>query len=409
VKALQPYNPHLEAPSRNRPPRTRIGGSALCLALAIAVSFPACKMQQPQTGGAREDEARAEDLLLCGDVNASIEAFRVLAQKSDSPEMKARALVGMARGYRKLGNGRKSLDALYAARSLCGIGPLRETIEKLVGDSLFANGDFGIARSHLEKILPSLTGAERDRALAKLHVCARKTYDLKAASRYLAEISKPLSAELQEFLKENLEVAPLRTPTSPPRVATKTPVPREPALPTGPTAVIPRGRWGASPVITRRIDPMGKISRLTIHHTGGPTFWSQSASDTAYEIRKIQRVHQNENHWADIGYHFIIDRAGRVWQGRPLVYQGAHAHGLANRGNIGIVVLGNYMRQEIGTNQIRSLRSLVYRLCNDYSITSSHVYTHEEIRHGLTECPGPAVTRVVQDIRRSMAASRHAD
>jgi hypothetical protein len=42
----------------------------------------------------------------------------------------------------------------------------------------------------------------------------------------------------------------------------------------------------------------------------------------------------------DIGYHYIVDRSGAIWQGRRIRYQGAHARGSANNGNIGIVLLG---------------------------------------------------------------------
>ncbi len=39
---------------------------------------------------------------------------------------------------------------------------------------------------------------------------------------------------------------------------------------------------------------------------------TSAAAESANEIRKIQRVHQSEKRWADIGYHYIIDRVKQV-------------------------------------------------------------------------------------------------
>jgi hypothetical protein len=397
----------------HRLPGIRFAAGIVGLAIA-ALLMPACGIQQP-VGGARPsaDEARGEDLLQQGDAAAALVAFRRMAETARTPEERARAQVGIARSHLKLANYRSALDALYAARSSCDLGPIRTTLDRLFGEASFLNGDYGIARSYLEKSLATTSGADRSRILAQLYLCARRTSDPKAAERYLAEIPKPLSREIRDLIGGGTESRPPVQRAQTPQVARKTPqapAVREEEVPgIGPIQVIPRGSWGARPVIMARIDPMGKIFRLTIHHTGGPTFWGHSVSETAYEIRKIQRFHQGENHWADIGYHYIVDRVGRVWQGRPLNYQGAHAHGTANRGNIGVVVLGNYAQQGLNTAQIRTLRNLIYELSSEYAIPPSRIYTHGEIRHGLTDCPGPAVAHVVEDIRRGMGTGRHAD
>jgi hypothetical protein len=378
--------------------------------LGILVAAAAgCQIQTPTATNIPSLEARA-DSLLQSDPNEAISVYRQMAQTALQPEEKARAQLGIARAYLILGNYHQALDSLYAARTQCNLGPLRETADHLLAEASFLNGDWSIARGHLEHSLASARGTERSIILAKLHVCAKKSCDLKAADRYLAEIPKPYGNDVREILRATLEPPRPPRPTGSPAIVNPVvPPPAPPPVPpAGPTRIIPRTYWGARPVLISRIDPMGKITRLTVHHTGGPTFWGHSASETAYEIRKIQRVHQNEKHWADIGYHFIIDRVGRTWQGRPLSYQGAHAHGVANRGNIGIVVLGNYMQQEMNIDQIRTLRTLVARLCDEYGIPANRIYTHGEIRGGTTDCPGPAVTRVVQALRRDMGV-RHAD
>ena len=149
---------------------------------------------------------------------------------------------------------------------------------------------------------------------------------------------------------------------------------------------------------------MGKSTRITIHHTADP-FYSRSRHETAAEIQRIQRFHQQERRWADIGYHYVVDRAGRIWQGRDARYQGAHAGGVANQGNIGIVVLGNYLEQGMTAVQRRRLTDLVERLAAYLHIRPSQVYTHGEIAHGKTDCPGPALTRCVYQIRAHLRRS----
>jgi hypothetical protein len=172
-----------------------------------------------------------------------------------------------------------------------------------------------------------------------------------------------------------------------------------------PLKVLPRSSWGARPVITSRSEPMGPIRRLTIHHSGeDEDFEAQSRAATAQKIRGIQRHHQRRLGWADIGYHYVVDRRGEVWQGRALTYQGAHAKGLANLGNIGIVVLGNYgaNRQRLNEAQQQSLAVLTAKLCEHYGIPASQVFTHQEIRPGPTDCPGRDISAYVARLRRSI-------
>ena len=147
---------------------------------------------------------------------------------------------------------------------------------------------------------------------------------------------------------------------------------------------------------------MGPITTITVHHTAGPCFWETSTAATATLIRNIQKFHQNERRWADIGYHYVIDRVGNIWQGRSLQYQGAHAGGSLNEGNIGGAVLGNFCVQKPTAAQYSSLALLVETLCMHLRLSPGRVFTHAEIADTAnltTRCPGPALTRCVQAIR----------
>lgn len=169
-----------------------------------------------------------------------------------------------------------------------------------------------------------------------------------------------------------------------------------------------RPTWTKSPTITAKTVPMGKITRLTIHHEGMGIAEEASIEAIKDELRTLQKSHKNHRGWADIGYHYIIDYSGRVWQGRPLKYQGAHAgNGAANKGNIGIVLMGNFELQKPTTRQLDALRGLVDFLMAEYSIPVSRLHSHCEISMhyglGYTDCPGKHLQAEVDVMRRRIA------
>ncbi len=117
-------------------------------------------------------------------------------------------------------------------------------------------------------------------------------------------------------------------------------------------------------------------------------------------------------HAGDIGYHYVIDYSGRVWEGRPIEYQGAHAgNNDANKGNIGIVVFGNFDIQRPTQAQLSSLQTLTEQLMKQYDIPLSKVYTHCEIRKvcglGATDCPGKYLQAQVDLMRKRFADASH--
>src|SRR5206468_2171048 len=91
-------------------------------------------------------------------------------------------------------------------------------------------------------------------------------------------------------------------------------------------------------------------------------------SDSIEEVRGIQAFHQGpERGWADIGYHFVIDGAGRVFEGRHADVLGAHAGG-ANMDNIGIAMMGDYNRDQLSADQKTALRRLITFLALRYRV-----------------------------------------
>ena len=154
---------------------------------------------------------------------------------------------------------------------------------------------------------------------------------------------------------------------------------------------------------------MSRIYRITVHHSANLAR-SPSLREAVRTIKHDQRYHMRTKLWGDIGYHYLIDTVGRIWQGRDVRWQGAHAgnHRL-NKGNIGICVLGNFIGGRAGQSptaaQVATLDALLRHLSRQHRIRLSNIYTHQEMPGIATACPGPRLQRVVERLRQNMVAA----
>lgn len=173
---------------------------------------------------------------------------------------------------------------------------------------------------------------------------------------------------------------------------------------TGASRVLPeihrRSEWRANPS-SSNVRPMGRITRLTVHHSAMPV---PRPGDEARHLREIQSFHKQDRGWADVGYHVLIDPSGGVWEGREWQRQGAHAAGDNNIGNLGICLLGDFTKHGVPARQLASLHSVLDRVRGSYGIATSEVYTHREFKS--TECPGPRLQSAVNAYRRSARDTR---
>lgn len=153
--------------------------------------------------------------------------------------------------------------------------------------------------------------------------------------------------------------------------------------------VVSRAGWGAR--APRRAPTRHTPAKVTVHHTDGPRTTEMSASIAA--VRGIQDYHRDGRRWDDIGYHFVIDGAGRVFEGRHAELVGSHARGF-NTGNVGISLMGNFDRMQLEDAQRESLVRLVTFLSIRYRRDPSAVGFIEPHEHYAemggrgTACPG---------------------
>ncbi|MFI8292756.1 N-acetylmuramoyl-L-alanine amidase [Streptomyces sp. NPDC085614] len=109
-------------------------------------------------------------------------------------------------------------------------------------------------------------------------------------------------------------------------------------------AVTPRSGWGADESLVA--DPprySAETKAVFVHHTAGSNDYACAESPDI--IRAIFLYHVRSQGWNDIGYQFLVDKCGTVFEGRaggtdqPVV--GAQTYGF-NTDTTGVAVLGNY-------------------------------------------------------------------
>ncbi len=149
-------------------------------------------------------------------------------------------------------------------------------------------------------------------------------------------------------------------------------------------SLMPRAAWTQTAPMTQRLERSPNYTRITVHHAGASISTELRCEDIAMQIEGIMEGHRKRR-FGDIGYHFVIDRAGRVWEGRSLKYTGAHVSA-QNQENIGVMLLGNFERQRPAPKQLDSLHELTQALRNRFTVPRYRVFGHRDL--GQTLCPG---------------------
>jgi hypothetical protein len=110
-----------------------------------------------------------------------------------------------------------------------------------------------------------------------------------------------------------------------------------------PPPIIPRAAWGGDTVPPRSPPSYGAVQVAFVHHT--VTANEYGPQDSPAIVLGIAKYHRDTNGWNDIGYNFLVDQYGQVFEGRaggvdqPVV--GAQAQGY-NAQSTGVAHLGTY-------------------------------------------------------------------
>ncbi len=189
--------------------------------------------------------------------------------------------------------------------------------------------------------------------------------------------------------------------------------------------IITRADWHADEAI-RRAPPYyaDGIHLAFVHHTAGSNSYTKAQS--ASIVRAIELYHVQGNGWNDIGYNFLVDKYGQVFEGRyggitrPVV--GAHAMGF-NSGSVGIALIGDYGSTAITPAARSALVSLIAwrldlahvdplskvvrvsagnpRYAAGRSVTLNAISGHRDVYP--TSCPGASLYAQLPSIRTAVA------
>lgn len=107
--------------------------------------------------------------------------------------------------------------------------------------------------------------------------------------------------------------------------------------------IVPREAWGADQCTPRAAPSYGEVQLGYVHHTVNAN--SYAPQDSAAIVLSICRYHRNDNGWRDLGYNFLVDRYGQIFEGRAggvdQAVIGAQAQGY-NGVSTGVANLGTF-------------------------------------------------------------------
>ena len=135
-----------------------------------------------------------------------------------------------------------------------------------------------------------------------------------------------------------------------------------PTLAAGPgqPPIIARRAWAQGVAVPKVAPEYGAVRMAFVHHTENPNGYA--ASEVPAMLRAIYVFHRYVNGWDDIGYNFVLDLYGRIFEARaggidePVV--GAQAGGY-NLVSTGIAVLGSFMAVPISKAARSALEALL--------------------------------------------------
>ncbi|MFN9786085.1 MAG: peptidoglycan recognition family protein [Planctomycetia bacterium] len=163
-----------------------------------------------------------------------------------------------------------------------------------------------------------------------------------------------------------------------------------------------RSTWGArNPVLADLDKNRAPYRRITVHHSAmpNPVPLDGTLKASCEGVRQVQSSHMDGRGYGDIGYHYLIDPYGRVFEGRQIQWQGAHANKENNIQNIGVCLLGNFEQQKPAGPALEALERVLGSLRAKYKIGLDRVYLHGEFRG--TDCPGENLAAWVRRYRGS--------
>jgi hypothetical protein len=196
------------------------------------------------------------------------------------------------------------------------------------------------------------------------------------------------------------------------------------AMTTKPT-IVTRAAWGADESFRTGSPSYAAVKMAFVHHTASGNDYSRAEAPAI--MRGIYAYHTRSLHWSDVGYNFLIDRYGTVYEGR---YGGVTKGAIGaqtlgfNTGSIGVSVIGTFTTATPPAAAVTALeRLLAWKLdvhhvdpegkatlvcaygqkyATGQSVAFPVIAGHRDANY--TSCPGSKLYAQLPAIRRAVAA-----
>ncbi len=189
--------------------------------------------------------------------------------------------------------------------------------------------------------------------------------------------------------------------------------------------VVSRTAWGNPDGQGSRAAPAYyPVRHMIIHHTADANTLSGSQQSWADRVRAIWSFHTFTRGWGDIGYNFLIDPNGVIYEGRAGGDDAVGFHDTGNYGSMGVALIGTYSSVAPPGAAVDSLVSLlawkaeqkgvdplgrsyyygcaISRYCNPFNpgAVVNHIAGHRTVTPGHTTCPGDRLDALLPTIRQ---------
>lgn len=188
--------------------------------------------------------------------------------------------------------------------------------------------------------------------------------------------------------------------------------------------IVTRAEWGANESWRSGPPSYADVKMAFVHHTAGGNRYT--ADEAPGVVRGIYAYHTKSLHWSDIGYNFLIDRYGRIYEGRhggmTRGVVGAQVLGF-NTGSTGVSLMGTFASTTPPSAAVRALDKLLawkldvhhvdplgsgtlvcgygQKFATGESVTFAAIAGH--CHANFTACPGDRLYRLLPDIRKVVA------
>lgn len=162
--------------------------------------------------------------------------------------------------------------------------------------------------------------------------------------------------------------------------------------------IVRRAEWGARPYkgepTTHRLT---RESILFVHYSAGQGRSIDTKAEQVATIKAIQAMHQDQNGWSDIAYHFVVFQPygdlkyAKAYQGRELSWVPAAQSGFNTRNIAVCVVCGP--GEPIKVSTVNRIKSIYTR------VPAERVKGHRDVNP--TSCPGDLLYSKLPQIRKA--------